>query len=251
MVRKEQRTTRIVRPAAPPWRSWLRRVPWRSVTVFLVVVATAVGLAYGATLEPFRVTSESVTVTGNHRLEAWEVADAADVAGRNVFMLDAKDVAARVSKLAGVNDVLVRVHLPNRVIVELVEFMPLVAWQTPQATRWLSEDGALIPISGDAPNLTLIDPAGGAADKKGNLRTKVLENLNALARIRPDVREVFYGALEGLYFRAPEGWTVYLGEEGQMERKLGILAGMQQNRAEGECPNHILDLRFEEFATCR
>jgi hypothetical protein len=161
------------------------------------------------------------------------------------------EVAKRVSSLEGVNEVTVRVRLPNRLIVQIKEFMPLVAWQTPEGTRWLSEDGALIPIAGDSPALTLVDPLGEAADESGNLRTKVLEGLTIIQEMRPDLREMYFGKLEGLYFRSPEGWTVYLGEDGRMARKLTILEGMKPTMAEGNSQAKILDLRFEEFPTFR
>jgi len=251
MVRKETRTVRVPRSrgAGRGWGTWLRRVNWLQVAVFVGLASVMGVLIWGIMQEPFRISGSSIEVIGNHRLEAWEVVRAADIEGANAFTILPSDVAKRVAGLEGVNEVTVRVRLPNRLIVELKEFLPLVAWQTPEGTRWLSEDGALIPISGDPPGLTLIDPMGEAADENGNLRPSLLAGLAVVAQMRPELREIYYGKLEGLYFRSPEGWTVYLGEEGRMARKLAILEGMKQTISTGNTPAQVLDLRFEGFTT--
>jgi cell division septal protein FtsQ len=143
----------------------------------------------------------------------------------------------------------VRVHLPNRVIIDVAEFLPLVEWQKPDGRRWLAEDGSAVPVTGDAPGLILVDPQGEAADADGKMQPNILKNLAIIRQALPDQRDFYYGASEGIYFRAPEGWNVYLGEEGKMERKLSILAGMQSRLVSQEPKPKKVDLRFEEFPT--
>lgn len=249
MVRKQTRTTRVVRPGVSPVKGWLQRIRWAQVGVFTLLIATAAGIAYGITLEPFQVTRESIEVIGAGRLEAWEVVEAAEVAGQNAFTVQADPAVDRILALPGVKSAGVRVRLPNRVIIELAEFMPLVEWQRPDGRRWLAEDGSLVPISGDAPGLILVDPLGEAADAEGSLRKNILESLAIIRQARPDQHEFYYGIREGIYFRAPEGWNVYLGEEGRMARKLEILAGLQDTLAAREPKPKKVDLRFEEFPT--
>ena len=163
MVRKETRAARITRPNASPVRAWLRRINWLQVGIFAALIAAAGGAAYGITLEPFRVAPDAIEVTGNRRLAAWEVIDAAQVTGQNVFTVQADAVADRLLALPGVKSVGVRVHLPNQVIVDVAEFLPLVEWQKPEGRRWLAEDGSLVPIAGNPPGMILVDPRGKPA----------------------------------------------------------------------------------------
>lgn len=250
MVRKQTRTTRATAgPGASPIRGWLRRVNWLQAGIFIALIAAAAGAAYGTTLEPFRVGSDSIEVTGVQRLEAWEVVQAAKLDGENVFTVEVDPVADRILELAGVKSVGVRVHLPNRVIIEVSEFLPLVEWQRPDGRRWLAEDGSPVPITGDAPALILVDPKAEAADADGDLRSDILENLRIIHQVLPEQRELYYGKVEGVYFRAPEGWNVYLGEEGRMARKLSVLAGLQDTLISREPRPKKVDLRFEEFPT--
>jgi cell division septal protein FtsQ len=249
MVRKETRTARVARPGASPLRIWLRRINWVQVGIFAILIAAASGAAYGITLEPFQVSRDSVEVTGNRRLATWEVVDAAQVAGQNVFVVRADTVADRLLALPGVKSVGVRVHLPNQVIIDVAEYLPLVEWQRPDGRRWLAEDGSLVPIAGNPPSMILVDPRGEAADADGKLRKSIREDLTIIQQVLPEQHEIYYGASEGLYFRAPEGWNVYLGEEGDVKRKLEILAGLQNDLITREPKPKKVDLRFPEFPT--
>ncbi len=143
----------------------------------------------------------------------------------------------------------VRVHLPNQVIIDVAEFLPLVEWQKPEGRRWLAEDGSLVPIAGNPPGMILVDPRGEAGDADGKLRVNLREDLKVIQQVLPEQREFYYGASEGLYFRAPEGWNVYLGEEGNVKRKLEILAGLQSDLIAREPKPRKVDLRFPEFPT--
>jgi hypothetical protein len=256
MVRKQTGTTRVTAgPGVSPIRGWLRRVKevrgfaWLQAGIFVALIAAAAGAAYGTTLEPFRVSSDSIEVRGPQRLEAREVVEAAELDGQNVFMVQAEPVADRILALQGVKSVGVRVHLPNRVIIEISEFLPLVEWQRPDGRRWLAEDGSLVPITGDAPALILVDPQAEAADADGNLESDTLENLKVIHEMLPEQRELYYGKVEGIYFRAPQGWNVYLGEEGRMARKLSVLAGLEDMLIARDPRPKKVDLRFEEFPT--
>jgi hypothetical protein len=57
--------------------------------------------------------------------------------------------------------------------------------------------------------------------------------------------------LEGLYFRAPEGYTVYLGEEGSMAQKLALLEETQRQLAGRNARVRVVDLRFDGYALIR
>ena len=47
----------------------------------------------------------------------------------------------------------------------------------------------------------------------------MLDNLTTLREASPDINELYYGNSQGLYYRTPEGWDVWLGESGAMREK--------------------------------
>jgi len=227
------------------------RLSWRYMALALVFAVAVAGFVVLLTDPLFVVTDANTEVRGVRRLTREQVVLVADIVDDNVFKIQPGPVTARILKLDGVAAAKVHVWLPAQVVIDVVEYRPLVKWQLPEGTKWIAEDGATIPASGEVPPLILIDQDGGARDEGGSLRGKVLENLIALHSARPGVTDVYYGALEGLYFRAPQGWTVYLGEEGEMLRKMSVLDGVERTLAEKDLHPSLIDLRNQEVPTFR
>lgn len=217
----------------------------RQWMVLLLTVAALSGLWLLGSREWFIVPAGQVTIRGNQRVPADQIYAASQVEGRNVFMIRPAAIAARIDQVPGVASSKARVRLPASVVLDVREYTPLVTWQVLTTTVWLAADGSSVPMVGEAPALILVDPAGAAADETGRLRPKVLEDLKALYASHPELTSIYYGAVEGLYYRSPEGWTVYLGTEGKISRKLALLAGIQREAAAGRVKPDVVDLRFE------
>ena len=71
-----------------------------------------------------------------------------------------------------------------------------------------------------------------------------------LQRLRPELRQLYYGSSEGLYFRAAEGWTVYLGDGRNLQAKLALLEGVQRELVDKPKPQSI-DLRIDGRAVTK
>ncbi len=115
---------------------------------------------------------------------------------------------------AGIASADVHVRLPNQVLIDVREHLPLVAWQGITTTVWLSAEWC-----GGAPGRR--SPVA-APDR--SVRHSLSESRPTWDAILPQLAEfqrrsagsdgALYGKFEGLYFRTPEGWTVWLGNEG-------------------------------------
>ena len=75
--------------------------------------------------------------------------------------------------------------------------------------------------------MLLIDTEGAASNGHGGLRLQVLADLRGPAPRLPDLTSVDFGAQEGLTFRSPGGFTVYLGNQGNIAAKLDLLQAVQ------------------------
>ena len=72
----------------------------------------------------------------------------------------------------------------------------------------------------------------------------ILPQLVAFQQALPDQTELSYGKFEGLYFRTPEGWTVWLGNDGDCRRNWPCLRPPgSEITARGERPS-VIDLRY-------
>jgi hypothetical protein len=157
------------------------------------------------------------------------------------------------------------------VVIEVRERTPLLVWKVGGQDLWISEDGELMPAVGAAPALTLTDADAAAAAPNGSgsttnagksdaaavlastprLRSQVLAGILALQASRPELKDLYYGRQEGLYFMAPEGWAVYLGDEGDIARKLATLQAVREKVASTGTRLKVVDLRLEGQAFYR
>jgi hypothetical protein len=130
-------------------------------------------------------------------------------------------------------------------VIDVREYEPLVAWHCITTTVWVAETGAVVPMNSDPPPFKLVDPTGAAAEANGKLHPHILANLKALQAAGLENANLFYGAQEGIYFRSPEGWTVYLGNEGQMPAKLAALQELRKSNIARSVRATTVDLRID------
>jgi cell division septal protein FtsQ len=221
------------------------RVSGRAVAFVGVCVAMIVGLAVVLTNDNFTVTRELTTIRGLERVAEDDVRRASQLEGTNIFRVRPGQVAKAIKQVPGVPEARVHVWLPAQIVIDIREHTPLVAWHYITNTVWLAESGAVVPANGDLPPLKLEDPSGAAADANGKLRPYVLANLKALQAAGLEITNLFYGTYEGIYFRSPEGWTVYLGNEGKMDAKLAALRELRSNNVARTARATTVDLRID------
>ncbi len=240
---------------------------WALVPLAMVIACAAFELS---TNDHFFV--YAAQIQGNTRVSAQDIYAASGIDGKNIFWISPAEVVRRVSQMGGISQVAVHVRLPDQVTIQVQELMPLVIWKTARGTFWVTDGGQTMAPAGDPPALTLTDrdgtagiqPADGAPGSDTaaglsdsgvspgpRLRSGVLAQLVALRTLRSDISNLYYGAEEGLYFRAPEGWTVYLGNEGDVASKLTLLQAVQKQAAGEKTPPRVVDLRLEGQAVYR
>lgn len=231
---QQQRRIRL----AGSWQTYAR------ITLVLVVVlGCLVGFWALLRLPQLTVTPSSTQIGGSQRISTEDIFAASQVEGHNIMLVRPADVAQRVSALPGIAAADVHVRLPNLVLIDVREHLPLVAWQGITTTVWLSAEGAEVPQAGVSPMLKVSDKTGVPLNESRPTWQAILPQLVEFQRILPDQTDLSYGKFEGLYFRTPEGWTVWLGNE-SIAAKLALLEAARRDiTARGERPS-VIDLRY-------
>jgi cell division septal protein FtsQ len=221
------------------------RLPGRLIAFVLITIAVLGGLMFLLTSDLFTVTRAETTIRGTQRIMEDAVYAASLVDGMNIFQIRSEQVVGRIRAIEGIADTAVHVRLPDKVLIDIREQAPLVAWQAMTGTLWIADSGAILPAGGDPPVLRLVDEQGSARDAGGKLRADVLTSLKELQSAGLEVTDLYYGKQEGLYFVSPEGWTVYLGHAGKMDAKLTTLRELRNSSAARNLRKGIVDLRYD------
>ncbi len=141
------------RPRPAQVRQGLRlRGSWRTyvriTSIALVVIGCIVGFWELLRLPQLTVTPSTTQIGGSQRITAQEIFTASQVDGHNIMLVRPADVAQRVAAVPGIASADVHVRLPNQVLIDVREHLPLVAWQGITTTVWLSTDGSEVPQAG-------------------------------------------------------------------------------------------------------
>jgi hypothetical protein len=165
-------------------------------------------------------------VHGNQRLGAAEIDAMLGMLGQPIFKAIPAQIEANLhNAFSDLESVKVRVAFPNRIIVDVVERAPVLAWHQDGIVNWIDVNGIAFTPRGEVPGLVQV-AANGAPD----LTTQYLdlqlheqkfispEMVQALIVLAPDVpagMPMIFDPQYGMGWQDPHGWTVYFGENTQ------------------------------------
>jgi cell division septal protein FtsQ len=218
------RGRRPVRSRLPPIR---RPGGWTALAVGCGIALLVIGLSGSP-----KVTG--LTVRGARHLTEAQVAAAAGLAGRPVFVASASEARAAVLRLPAVRDAHVRITLPDMAEIDLAERDAVARWVT-GPTEWYVDAEGVVFGSADpqgAPTIRVIDDRETTRTCAGRAGGRcvdpaVLLGALRLARIapgelRPDALkpEVHVDPTQGLVVRSGAGWEIRFGTADDLEKKL-------------------------------
>ncbi len=212
-------------PASPVRRSKMRKRWVRRVVRTLLV---ACGLTGGAVLVhagwdflhsdgAFGI--RQIHVVGLSRHEPQALRDRlADLRGRNLFGLQPADVYRRISDFAWLKGFLCRKHLPDTLIVEVVERTQLCSLSTDQGVFEIDGQGVCWPALPGVPGVFRLERGLYVGDPQ--VQALVAELLRS--GLAPSVRSIGPGPSPGTCtLTTPEGWQLVVNGEdlqGQWQR---------------------------------
>jgi hypothetical protein len=179
-------------------------------------------------------TVNAAVVSGNERLTAEDVYGQMSVSGEPIF----KAVPAKIEQdlrtaFPDLASVKVHIRLPNRIIVDVVERNPLLAWYQDEAVTWVDAEGVafmprgevqgLIAVAASAPPPVLTPAESDTVFAHVFLAPEMVQALVNLSPNVPAGVTMAYDPKYGAGWQDPRGWSVYFGQNIQeIPMKLSI-----------------------------
>ena len=173
------------------------------------------------TATPFMVTAADIR--GNQRLGASEINTMLGFLGQPIFKAIPAQITANLqTAFPDLESVTVRLGLPNRIIVDVVERKPILAWYQDGALTWIDTGGVAFTPRGEDPGLIQVAATGAPPTVSLNqalpslgqkfIAPEIVQALVVLASEGPAGMPVIFDPQYGMGWQDPRGWTVYFGQ---------------------------------------
>ena len=192
---------------------------------------------------PFFVV-KSVRVLGASGPLAEQIAQQAGIAGVNLFALNPAQVQARLAGIPDLQDVAVRLHLPNSLTIQVTTYQPAAVWISGGAPYLITADGFVIK-PGSVDGLVRLSSASGPPLHHGdridpNAVRAALALGDLLTQQRLEASQYTYVDDRSLQVTSPAGWQATFDVSGDLAGQVRVLAALL---AQG-VPFHSVDLRY-------
>jgi hypothetical protein len=229
------------------------RFGWRFLSGILVVLL--VGLLYTLWNSPtYRV--ESASISGIQRLTTQEVNTVLNVAGSSIFAVEPERLKRELKEaFPELHDITIQASFPAKVVVEVVERQPVLAWKQGSLTFWIDEDGVAFPPRGeaeltvtvealDAPRLES-EADGQVSESQVFLDPGLIPSILSVGEFAPAQAILLYDREHGLGWRDPQGWQVFLGlEAGGMETRLQVYEELVDHLTEQDIVPAMISVEY-------
>jgi cell division protein FtsQ len=168
----------------------------------------------------------AATVVGNQRIGADEISAVIGIIGQPVFKAVPAQIEANLrTAYTDLEDVHVGVRLPNRVVVDVVERTPVIAWFQNNAMTWIDANGVAFAPRGEAPGLIQVAANGAPLEVQNAPEAPIYEQrfidpemvqvIISIAPYIPSGMPIVYEPQYGIGWQDPRGWSVYFGQNVQ------------------------------------
>ncbi len=173
----------------------------------------------------FRV--DQAVIHGSHFMTEAQVRSIAQVDGVPIFTVDPSQVVERLMSYPEFTDAQVSVEWPNKVVIDLVERIPVIVWDDGGRKWWLCENGVaflerealpgMIQVVSEEPVLQIQeDPLAQVIDPQ------VLQSAITLSTLLPDAGRLIFDRESGWVLEDTRGWKVHFGVAGDMQKKARV-----------------------------
>jgi len=223
-----------------------RSIPRVRLLSVPLLVGLIVALAYLLSVPAYRV--HGAAVRGNTLVGAQAIYQMSRVDGQNLFLLNTQAAAAAVERLPYVKRAHVRARLPAQVAIVVEEYQPRWVWVAGNDRYWVDEGGNILPYNGPlAHSLTVVDPSAQPLPIGSSLEPRLVEMMDALSRLMPEVSQATYSEDLGFVFTVGAGWPVRIGDSAEgLEVRVGILKSLLMDLLAQNREVDFIDLRYPE-----
>jgi cell division protein FtsQ len=173
------------------------------------------------TASPFTITTAEVR--GNQRLDASEINAMLGMIGQPIFNAVPALMEANLrTAYSDLESVKVYVGFPNRITIDMVERIPVLAWYQNGVVTWIDASGVAFMPRGDFPGLVQVSADGAPPQvpldpnlpvyEQKFIAPEMVQALTELAQVAPAGMPMIFDPQFGMGWQDPRGWTVYLGQ---------------------------------------
>jgi cell division septal protein FtsQ len=226
---------------------WLKARSWGLSHYFAILLMTASIVLLGFLFTDSSFTLSPPQITNNGYTDAGAIQQQAGMTGANIFTVDPKRVSLRLATvLPQVKETRVRLGLPNRAAIQVIEREPVLVYGRGNQSQWVDAEGHIFPAAEGPSSLPLLIDEDGSASPDGiHLDPAIWQAIQQITTSIPDMNEFHYRDVYGLFFISPEGWRVYLGDGENMPNKLAMWQTLREQILQQNRPVKAVDLRYD------
>jgi cell division protein FtsQ len=222
---------------------------WRRLLV-LLLVAGLIGGALALYFTPVLRVQE-VQVTGAQTLDAYYLANLADLKDASMFTVPLDDAQERLAALPMVKSVKAERRWPHTVRLVVEERQPWSYWYTEDDEYVVDADGVVLEGAMPAPDAPVIyhrdksaqfQPGDVIDADAVHLARQLLDSLPATLDM--GLVRLEYDSREGLSLMTDAGYRVIVGDSHGLEYKLAVWEALEQRLGRQQMQGQVLDLRF-------
>lgn len=208
-------------------------------------IASLIGLYFS----PF-LRVQNVQVTGAASLDPAGVIAAADMQGKSLVSSKFTDAQARVAALPQVKSVQIAKHWPDTVEIIVTERAPWATWYEGDAAYTIDDSGVVLAVAPANAGPIIHSPATDKPLEPGDhVDSGALELSRALveqvpAQLGVNITQVDWSNDTGVTVTTDAGYTVVFGDNANMQYKLAVWQGIENEFGKDSMPGHVLDLRY-------
>jgi cell division protein FtsQ len=231
-------------------RRQLRRRKERRLIGFafpICLVAAAIGLYLSPIL---RV--QHVDVNGASALNPDDVAALADIHGDSMVSSTFAGAEGRIAALPQVRSVQIRRHWPDTIEITVTERAPWATWSVGATPYTTDETGVVLATTAADAGPIIHAPASAAPLQAGDhVDTNALALTRTLieqvpAQLGVNLTEIDWSTNSGVTVTTDAGYKVVFGDSANMQYKLAVWQGVENEFGRDSMAGHVLDLRFGE-----
>ncbi len=228
----------------------------RSTRIVSMVLTVLLGCAAAAfTLLPqFRVTAPIVTGSENVNLD--EINYYTGLRNIPIYMANPDEISnVLLKRYPEARAIDVKVELPSRVTINLVQRVPLIEWDFGGSKIWIDEDGTILreqqAIPGDL-IYVLSNSFPGARNRNDRkfpekFSKKMLTALIEINQSKPQGKTLFYTYDNGYGWQTDQGYTLWIGiDNSNLTEKMRMAESLGMYFKENEIEPEMLSLEFPD-----
>jgi hypothetical protein len=242
----------------------------RTISAILVGLM-ALALYVVAFSEEFQINSSKLMVSGIQRLTTSDIDAALAIDGEQVINLNPEELTAKLATAyPELTSIDLKIGFPASVIIDVVERQPVLAWKTGDVTYWIDQNGFILPPRGEVEGLQTIDadtlpdllPVSSVAAAETNtdqtaaptstsywgrqINNNLLKSVIDLPGRISIESNLVYNSLNGLGWKDPRGWSVFIGRElTNIDQKLAIYDSLIKDLDQrGITPTEMVSVEF-------